>query len=81
MPATTKRYTIADVRFANEAAGYYFWKRTTMRFHKDRVADWGVWHRAGRVFIHRKTDGQVREFFPDTGNIGLPMKSDDIPTK
>ena len=81
-----KRYTISDIRAANMAAGRFFFGRDTMRHHGDRVRDWGVHHRDSpdpaqpayfphRVFIKHKTRDEVREFFPATGDIGVPLLS------
>lgn len=83
-----KRYAISDIRAANSAAGRYFFSRDTMRHFGDRVSDWGVIHRDSpdparpdhfphRVFIRHKTRDEVREFYPLTGEIGLPLSSNE----
>jgi hypothetical protein len=38
-----------------------------------------VRHIGGRVYIHHKPTGQIREFHPETGDIGLPLKLNSLP--
>lgn len=71
---TTKRYTIAEIKAVNAAGEGHFFDRDTLRHYKERMRDWSVLHRGGRVFIRRNTDDQVREFDPATGRISLPCE-------
>lgn len=75
---TEKRFTISDIRQANMSAGHFFFSPDTMRHFGDRVKDWGVIHKADKVFIHHKRTGQVREFFPISGFIGLPLQGTTV---
>lgn len=82
-----KRWTLADIKAANESAGRYFFSRDTMRFFGDTMRSFSVRHDGGKVYLIRVRPmrdrdgrnmggvGQVREFNPATGDIGLPLKS------
>jgi hypothetical protein len=69
-----KRYTIADIKAANKAGGWYFFDKPTLRHFKESGAAWGVRHRGPFVFIHHKQTEEVRQFNTETGAIGLPIK-------
>lgn len=84
------RYTIAEIAAANAAAGYYFFSRDTLRFHKDKRSNWSVRHIGGKVYIRHKITGQVRRFYPDNGgpdqgyraggiSVALPSHSEPLP--
>jgi hypothetical protein len=81
MNMVATKWTISSIKAANDAAEHYFFSRKTMAFFGDRVGNWGVWHRDGRVFIHLKVShrgakaGQVREFNPNTGHISRAYDS------
>lgn len=73
------RYTIADIRAANAAAGYFFFSRNTMKFFGSVVIS-GPYHGLGGItFCTREavrgSDGDMRttytarQFHPDTGRV------------
>jgi hypothetical protein len=75
---TPRRYTMADIRAANAAAGLFFFSRDTMRYFRSRV-EGGPYCGPGGVFFltseqcgpHGR-DGRsftVRQFHPDTGRV------------
>lgn len=75
---TQARWTIGEINAANKAAGRYFFSRDTLKHFKDSPRNWGVWHKDGRIFIHHKQRGQVREFDPTSGNISLAADSVEV---
>jgi hypothetical protein len=86
------RLTLSDVKAANEAAGRYFFSRDTMRFFGDTIKSFAVRHIGGRVFVERTRApanapspadaramiGELREFDPATGEIGLVLSGDAL---
>lgn len=84
---TSKRWTLAEIKQANEAAGRFFFSPATMKAYGDTMASFKVRHYSGnRVFIERVRPmidrdgvnhggvGELREFNPQTGEIGIPLK-------
>jgi hypothetical protein len=83
------RWTLSAIRLANLEAGFYFFSPATMRAFGDTMRSFRVIHRDGKVFIVRKRPmidrdgvnhggvGQIREFDPATGSIGLPIREGD----
>ena len=76
-----KKWTLAEIRAANENAGHFFFSRDTMRFFGDTMRSFSVRHVDGRVYVvrvaptkHKTGLGDWREFNPDTGDIGLPTQ-------
>ena len=53
LPMTNKRFTVADIRAANIAAGGVFFSRANMKFAGDTTKSYGVTHDSGRVFLRR----------------------------
>lgn len=88
-PAHTpgRPWTLAEIRQANADAGQYFFAPKTMKAHGDTMRSWKVRHRNGRVFLERVLPsrdstgramggvGEVREFNPSNGHIGVPMRT------
>ena len=79
-----KRYTLAEIAAANEAAGQYYFSRDTLRFFKQKKGDFKVRHVAGRVFVFAPSrwDGRLMgysfaEFNPATGDISKPKEHRD----
>jgi len=70
------RWTIAAIRQANIDGAQFFFSRATMKFFKQTMKDFGVYHRGERVFIREKNRGLYREFDPDTGHISVPLRLD-----
>lgn len=71
-----KRYTIHEIKRANEAAGGKFFSRENLRFAGQTVKSFKVKHAGGRVFVHapryadqgKKRMGEtIAEFEPATG--------------
>lgn len=76
-----KRYTLAEIAAANEAAGNFYFSRDTLRFFKQKRGDFKVKHIAGRVFVFAPSrwDGKLMgysfaEFNPATGDISKPKE-------
>jgi hypothetical protein len=76
-----KRYTLAEIAAANEAAGYFYFSRSTLKFFNQRKGDFKVRHVAGRVFVFAPSrwDGHLMgysfaEFNPATGDISKPKE-------
>ena len=87
-----KRYTIADVKAANERIGHFFFSPSTLKFFGQRVSMFKIRHVAGRVFVFAPRsrsagpgEGKRRvsmgysfaEFHPETGDIGRPWPGPD----
>lgn len=79
-PPAPKRYTIADIRAANMAAGHHFFDRDTMQHHGETVKDYRVQHSdprgnrgGGRVLLESQKSGKMYEFNPKTGEISPPL--------
>lgn len=82
--ANRQRWTIAAIREANAAAGFYFFSPDTLRFWGDKVGNWSPRFEGPRVFIERVKRpskegeafkiGERREFNPDTGDINFASK-------
>lgn len=77
-----KRWTLAEIKAANERAGFYFFSRQTMKFFGDTMRSFAVRHIDGKVYIQRvrrpknapqgyQWAGELREFHPDTGDIDI----------
>ncbi len=80
-----KRWTLADIKAANHAAGNHFFDRATMKFFNDRASNFGVRHEGGKIIVYRKKNtyqtlgngtrfiagqgGAEYEFDPKTGRI------------
>lgn len=77
-----KRWKLSDIRHANDKAGRFFFSPQTMRFFGDRMANFGVRYEGRRIFVERKKQGSkgggdvgaLREFFPESGEIGPNLK-------
>jgi hypothetical protein len=74
-----KRYTLAEIAAANEAAGKFYFSRDTLKFFKQKRGDFKVRHIAGRVFVFAPSrwDGHLMgyslaEFNPETGELSQP---------
>jgi hypothetical protein len=74
-----KRYTLAEIAAANEAAGNFYFSRDTLKFFNQRKGSFKVRHVAGRIFVFAPSrwDGHLMgysfaEFFPETGDIRKP---------
>jgi hypothetical protein len=87
---TPRRYTMADIRAANAAAGLFFFSRDTMRYFRSRV-EGGPYCGPGGVFFltseqcgpHGR-DGRsftVRQFHPDTGRITTARDANGVDLK
>lgn len=90
MKYTGKRYTLSEVKAANDRAGFYFFSRDTMRFFGDTMRSFKLEHvmEDGKPVVYlvrvrpmRDRDGRNmggvgnrRVFDPATGDIGLPLK-------
>jgi hypothetical protein len=75
--ANRKRWTLAEIKHANNEAGYCFFSRKTMTFFGDKSKSFAVRCIGERVFIERVKAGKpefqagaVWEFDPKTGHIG-----------
>lgn len=79
MPATKpKRYTMADIRSANAAAGQHFFDRETMRHFASRIAGGPYCGPHGVFFVTSELDMEktagserytVREFLPESAKV------------
>lgn len=92
-PVQGRKWTIAEVAGANRAAGLFFFSPDTMKCFGDQVSSFSVVHAEGKVYVKRvkapgkhpdrkeaaKLIGQLREFNPETGSIGPPLKYQDLP--
>jgi len=72
-----QKWTMADIKAANKAAGKFFFERDTMRFFKSRACR-AVYQGPGGVFFVTSEQGPtaddkrrytVRQFNPDTGEV------------
>lgn len=73
-----KRYTMAEIKAANAAAGFNFFSRDTMRFFNSRIESTPYCGPAGVFFITSEPKGfsdvvirgyTVREFHAESGNV------------
>jgi hypothetical protein len=83
---TTDKWTLAEIRAANERAGHYFFSRDTMKFFGDTMRSFAVRHIGEKVYVQRVRPmrdrdgrnmggvGDMREFNPETGDIGLVIR-------
>jgi hypothetical protein len=78
-----KRYTIAEIAAANEAAGRFYFSKDTLKFFGQTRGMFKVRHVAGRVFViaPSRWNGRLMgysfaEFHPETGEIGHPKECD-----
>jgi hypothetical protein len=81
-----KRYTIADIVAANEAAGRFYFSKDTLRFFGQTRGMFKVRHVAGRVFViaPSRWDGRLMgyslaEFDPATGELNKPKEMQFAP--
>jgi hypothetical protein len=79
-----KRYTLAEIAAANEAAGNFYFSRDTLRFFNQRKGDFRVRHVAGRIFVYAPSVREGRlmryslaEFHPETGRLDQPKDRPD----
>jgi hypothetical protein len=64
-----KRYTIAEIKRANQAAGWHFFDRTTMQHCGDTMKRLKVRHTAdGNVYVIT-TSGSIYRFNPDNSTL------------
>ena len=49
-----KRWTLAEIKRANERGGGHFFDRKTMKFFNDKMSNFGVRHVGGKVIVYRK---------------------------
>ncbi len=78
-----RKWTIYQIRQKNHETGHFFFSKNSMRFFKETISDYGVWHRKDwegkdRIFIHNKKNGKVREFNPETGEISRTLSAEQI---
>lgn len=77
MNATGKRWTLAEIRRANERGGGLFFCRQNMKFAGDTMRSFGVRHEDdGRVVVYRKPGHGVQaswEFNPEDGGLDYIM--------
>lgn len=79
-----KRWTLSAIKSANDDAGRYFFSRDTMRFFGDTMRNFGVHFEGGKIYVVRLKAGskppaghgvgERREFNPQTGEIGTPLR-------
>lgn len=84
-----KRWTLAEIKAANERAGGYFFSRQTMRFFGDTMRSFSVRHEGGKVYLIRVRPMRDRDgrnmggvgtrylFTPENGDIGSVVESND----
>lgn len=80
---SNKRYDISQVKYTSDHNGPgHFFSRSTLRFHGDKVAHWGVRHVQTApdvvepyVFIRHKYSGQLRRVDMVTGHISTPLRA------
>jgi hypothetical protein len=83
----SKKWTLAEIKEANTAAGQYFFSRDTMKFFGDTMRSFKVDHDdQGRVYVVRVKQmrdrdgrnmggvGDRREFDPATGHISTVIR-------
>jgi hypothetical protein len=67
-----KRYTLAEIRAANQAAGGHMFDRQTLKFFGETMRNYRVNHDGERVIVIRRGgkagDGRF-EFDPQTGDV------------
>ena len=92
-PIQGRKWTINEVAAVNAEKGFFFFSKSTMKGFGDTMASFSVVHADGRVFVKRVKAarnhpvptlaqgdiGQLREFFPETGNIGVILRPDQLP--
>ena len=64
-----KRYTVADIKFWTQEKGSHFFDKETMKFFGEKMSNYTVSNKGGRVFLIRKGGNAgpaMWEFFPDT---------------
>ncbi len=88
MTDTPRRWTLADTKQANTDAGGFFFSRDTMKFFGDTMRSFAVRHAGGKVFVERVRPmrdrsgrnmggiGDLREFNPETGDVGPILHSE-----
>lgn len=77
-----KTYTIAEIKLANMAAGYGFFKRANMRAEGRTMRDLRVIQAAregDRVFVEHRQTGERWLFDPETGHVGAIIMLDEQP--
>ena len=63
-------WPLSSIKAENEARGFYFFSRDTMRHFGDRMSNFRVIYSGGRIVIERKAGRAATwEFFPATGQI------------
>ncbi len=77
----TDRWTLAEIRAANERAGHCFFSRETMRFFGDTMRSFAVRHLYDKVYVQRVRPmrdrqgrsmggvGKLYRFDPATGRV------------
>ena len=85
-----RKWTLSEIKAANERAGNYFFSRDTMKFFGDTMRSFAVRHIDGKVYIQRVKPmydrggrsmggvGDMREFNPATGTIGCVLSPDKV---
>lgn len=88
---TSVRYTVADIKEANKAGGGCFFGPKEMKIWGDTLASYKVIDHNDRVYLVRvkaakgfdgkrdnRTIGQIREFYPETGRIGVVLNAEQL---
>lgn len=81
---TSKTWTVAEIKAANEAGGGKFFSRENMKFAGDTMRSFGVCHntddkgqRDGQIFLYRRIANKKYiplsqwKFDPETGRLRL----------
>lgn len=83
---SVKKWTLAEVKKANLAAGHFFFDRETLKAFGETMKNWAVSNVNGRVFVERikagRSDasfsggavGVKYEFYPETGRLSGPIQ-------
>jgi hypothetical protein len=86
--AKPKKWTLTDVKYANQDAGQFFFSRQTMRFFGDTMRSFAVRNIGGAVYVDRIRPmrdrsgrsmggvGDRRLFDPATGHIGMVIREE-----
>ncbi len=70
-----KRWTISEIKAENEAAAGRFFSKENMKFHGDKMANFSVYHREGKVLVQRTKRSKpnvpftIWEFDPGSGRM------------
>jgi hypothetical protein len=82
MTGKTRRYTMSEMRYANKAAGQYFFEKATMKHFSGASYRTRYDKETGQNYIGVGVNGRTSwyRFYPSSGHLNY-VRAEDVPTK